>query len=92
MTDKRLEQYTDRELMMEVLNRRYTGEAFVRVVRPYTETVEVKTVNGRQVKNTKSIEYERVEYGHPMDMHTKFMEFDLNGKLVQIGESRYANY
>ncbi len=87
-----LNSLSDRDLIMTVLERRYIGECFVRIVNPYTETVETKAVNGCMVKDTKSIQYERVEYGHGMDVHTKFVEFDKDGKLVNMGENHYLNY
>jgi len=92
MSKNKFSQYTDRELIMAVLQRRYTGECFVNVVRPYTETVETKTVNGRQVVNSKRVENERIEFGHGMDLHTKYVEFDAEGKLVNFSENSYNNY
>ena len=92
MSNDRLSLYSDRDFIMTALERRYTGECFVHVVRPYTETVETRVVNGVQVKNTKHIENERVEFGHPMDVYTQYVEFDQNGKLIRFGQNSHPNY
>lgn len=81
-----LEKYTDRELFF-YLFRKFEP----RVVSPFSETTTTVTTNGHS-HSTRRVQDERVEFGHPMDLHTKYAEFDSNGRLVYIGQSSCPNY
>lgn len=88
----RLTLYSDRDLIMAALERNYTGECFVKVVRPYSWTSTIKTMNGKVIQEVSNVEYERIEFGHPMDVYTQWVEFDQKGKLIRFGQNSHPNY
>lgn len=81
-----LSKFTDKELFLRLV-RDYES----RVVKGYTETVTTVTTNGRTT-STKHVEYERIEFGSPMDLYTKYADFDKDGNLVTLSQSNCRNY
>lgn len=91
MSDKK----TDREVMLEILHRRYSdvnNGCFVRVVNEYTDTVTTTVVNGKKSVTDRSVQYERIEFGHAMDLHTSYVEFDGEGNFIRFGKNATHNY
>jgi hypothetical protein len=81
-----LSKFTDRELFVRLVR-----EYEPRVVRGYTETVTTVTKNGNTT-SSRHIENERIEFGSPMDLYTKYAEFDKEGRMVILGQSGNRNY
>lgn len=81
-----LSKFTDKELFLRLV-RDYEP----RVVRGYISTVTTITINGKTTSTT-HIEYERIEFGSPMDLYTKYADFDKEGNLVCLSQSCVRNY
>lgn len=86
---KVLQKFTDRELFMAIAER---SCEFVKVVRPYEETVTYTRVNGVNKPGVTKTVNERIEFGAAMDLRTKYAEFDGDGKLIYFGQEIGHNY
>lgn len=75
---------SDRDTLYSMLKRAYP-KAMTLDVFDRTETIIVKTVNGRKVQSTQDVQPARIEFlGHGMDSNSFTFEFDENDQLSMI--------
>lgn len=86
-----LDKFTDRELFFHLF-REYEPHTVKEFAETVTTTLVTDRYNNTTVKSTTNTQNERVEFGALMDLHTKYAEFDKDGRLVYIGQSMVANY